>query len=1029
MTPAAIDLPALLRRLASRDETRTEATVQSDVRTLLLAAPLALREADLDDREIVLEQQAGGGRRIDVEAGRCVFEVKRDLRAASVRREAVEQLAGYVAARTESMEQRYVGVLTDGAEWELHHLRGGVLERMSEFRIDPGQPDVEGLAAWLGSILATSQEVTPTPSQIEMRLGAFSPAHQLDFADLADLYARNRDRPTVKLKRELWARLLTTAYGTGFRDADDLFVDHTLLVATAEVIAHCVIGLDPAAPGVSATAVATGALFAERQVHGVVEADFFDWIVEVEGGESFVRTLARRVARFAWREVEHDVLKVLYESVISAKQRKQLGEYYTPDWLADRVVDAAVAHSLTQRVLDPACGSGTFLFHAIRRYLAAADAAGARNADAIRGATEHVLGVDIHPVAVTFARVTYLLAIGPARLQSPDRPELSVPVYLGDSIQWGQERTLFTADALVIPTGGSQLWARDLRFPKDVVSDASRFDRLVADLTDVATTNGGGSDASEAARNLLRRYGVSPKDEAVLLETFRTLRELHESGHDHIWGYYVRNLARPVWLTREENRVDVVLGNPPWLSYRFMTREMQAEFRRLSQERDLWAGASVATHQDLSAIFVLRSVERYLRHGGRFAFVMPWSVLRGRHFAGFRRGSYPLPGEDEALTLAFDTAWDLHAVKPSFFPVPASVVSGTRAAEARPLRPEVDRWSGDLKRPNVGWDVAARRVRREPAEVPEARKPRKDELSDYHRRFAQGATLVPRVLCIVNELPPGPLGTGVGRIEVESRRTRGEKKPWKDVPSLRAVIDRHFTFRVHLGETILPYRVLPPLRAVLPWDGRKLLHGAHPELIRYPAFAKWWKRAEALWNEHRSSDRLTLLEQFDYRKKLEDQFPPAPHRVVYNKSGMYLAAAVVRDNAILDHSLYWGVTIQDPEARFLAAILNSEAMTARLRPLQSRGEHNPRDYHKLVWQVLVPAWDADDPRHQRLASLSAEAERIAAAVPLPEGKRFETLRRLVREAVTSSSAGKAIEVEVSGLLDAQRRPPAVPPGR
>ena len=83
----------------------------------------------------------------------------------------------------------------------------------------------------------------------------------------------------------------------------------------------------------------------------------------------------------------------------------------------------------------------------------------------------HVFGMDIHPVAVTFARVTYLLAIGAERLQAPDRPAISVPVYLGDSIQWGQERTLFTANALVVPTtSAGELWSTELRFPASAVT-------------------------------------------------------------------------------------------------------------------------------------------------------------------------------------------------------------------------------------------------------------------------------------------------------------------------------------------------------------------------------------------------------------------------------------------------------------------------------------------------------------------------------------------------------------------------------
>jgi len=67
----------------------------------------------------VLEAPVGKRRRIDVEVGATVFEVKRDLRVGNVREDAVTQLAGYVRDRVAQSGARYVGVLTDGVEWHL----------------------------------------------------------------------------------------------------------------------------------------------------------------------------------------------------------------------------------------------------------------------------------------------------------------------------------------------------------------------------------------------------------------------------------------------------------------------------------------------------------------------------------------------------------------------------------------------------------------------------------------------------------------------------------------------------------------------------------------------------------------------------------------------------------------------------------------------------------------------------------------------------------------------------------------------
>ncbi len=980
--------------------------MQSDLHMLLAAGPLDLGDDKVQD--IVLESPAGQRRRIDVETGFTVFEVKRDLRTGRVRQDAVLQLAGYVASRVEAMQQRYVGVLTDGAEWHLYSLAGDELTLVSSLVVDPRSPDVDGLCLWLEGVLATDEKITPTPREITARLGADSPAHALDISDLTVLYQAHKALPTVKLKRELWAKLLTTALGTAFSDDDRLFIEHTLLVTMAEIIAHAVVGMDPADPSVSPAVLVRGGLFAQAQITGVVDHDFFDWVAEVAGGQQWVRTLARRLARFAWGQVEHDVMKILYESVISTSERHRLGEYYTPDWLAEEIVSQVVTDPLAQRALDPGCGSGTFLFHAVRRYLHAAAAAGTANADAVLGVISHVTGVDVHPVAVTFARVTYLLAIGMDRLQAADRPPIAIPVYLGDSVQWGHGETLMHAEGLSIPTDdGSRLWADDLRFPERLLDDAGRFDQLVSELADRAADREPGAPVPSLAA-VFRRYAVNPEDRPVLAQTFEIMCRLHDEGRDHIWGYYVRNLARPVWLAQPANRVDALVGNPPWLAYRYMPAAMQASFKELSESRNLWAGATVATHQDLSGLFVARCIELYLRHGGQFGFVMPLAALSRRQFAGFRAGRYRYP-----VKVAFSQPWDLHAVKPSFFPVPACVVFGEQADTSVPLASPAETWSGRLPLPNASWEIAERYITRA-AETGQSTGP---GISPYAPRFAQGASVVPRVLFMVEPRPASALGTGAGRTAVRSQRSATEKTPWKELPALDGVVENGFIRHLYLGDNVLPFRLLAPRLAVIPWDGKKLLDVSDDRLDDYPGLAEWWRQAEQTWNTHRSSDRLTLLGQLDYRHKLSHQFPPPAHRVVYSKGGMYLAAARVSDPAaVIDHKLYWAAASTIGEAQYLTAILNSDVLTQLVRPLQARGEHNPRDFDKYIFQLPIPLYDPGNSEHRQLAELAKRAEEATAALELPPGVSFQAQRRRIREALSRDGLGGEINNLTSTLL-------------
>jgi hypothetical protein len=63
---------------------------------------------------------------------------------------------------------------------------------------------------------------------------------------------------------------------------------------------------------------------------------------------------------------------------------------------------------------------------------------------------------------------------------------------------------------------------------------------------------------------------------------------------------------RPLWLSRPDQRADVLIGNPPWVAYRYLSAEMRSRLRDACQALDLWVGGRLATNQDLSAPFWAR---------------------------------------------------------------------------------------------------------------------------------------------------------------------------------------------------------------------------------------------------------------------------------------------------------------------------------------------------------------------------------------------------------------------------------------
>ncbi len=1024
-----MDVEGLVDAIRRRDSARAEAQLQADIYRLLVSGALALGEGDV----VTLETptQDGSRRRLDIQVGHCCIEVKKDLRVGNVLTDARAQLAGYVHQQAGRYGTRYVGILTDGAEWHLHRLdQSGTLLEVAV--LDATRSSADEVLIWLESVLATSRRIPATAKEIQARLGVDSPGHVLDHSTLAGLYEQNRQRPEVQVKRDLWAKLLRTAFGTSFNDTPDLFLDHTLLVLTAEAIAHAVAGFDLTTDGLSAADIARGTRFHDAQIHGVVEADFFDWILDADGGPSFLLDLVRRIARFDWATAtHHDVLKTLYTSIISPQIRESLGEYYTPEWLADRMVADVYTDPLNQRLLEPSCGSGTFLMHAVRAHLHAAEASGMSAGEAIGSVTQNVIGMDIHPVSVALARVSYLMAIGRDRLRDPSRGPMTVPVYLGDSMQWEQHTDLFagvddvtvsTSGDDLVGSGGGALFGDELRFPFSVLQDAAGFDRLITEMADAAVDpTRDKTAAAKVMRPILHRRGIAHDgDQALLIATYDTLRDLHRTGRNHIWGYYVRNLIRPLWVSHSA-KVDVLIGNPPWLRYSKMTAGMQQRYKALAQHRGLLTGGLGASARDLSTVFVARTIELYLRNGGRFAFVMPHGVMSRRPHAGFRTGTWQHKGQ--GLRVAFDQPWDLEHVTTGF-PMTSCVVRGTRQhhdQSAKKLPAEVLAWSGSLPRNgDVEWDLASSKVTTQAGTVADTSSRAAGAQSPYRALFRDGAILYPRVLLFVEEqaTASSPLGVGAGRAAVTSARSSQEKPPWKTMPSLTGTVERASIHDIYLGESIAPYRALPPRRGVLPLTRDRIM--TPDEIEDRPGLSQWWRQVEDVWEQGRkSNENQPLLTRFDYHKQLSSQLPTATHRVLYSASGNTLSAARLSESlGVIEHKLYWAAVTSAAEARYLIAILNSRALLERVRPLQARGLFGARDFDKYVFHVPFPVYDAGNDDHAALARLAGEAERVAAEVDLPPGIRFTQTRQQIRVALDEAQLSEQIERTVERIVAA-----------
>ena len=403
-----------------------EANITSAVRDFLIVTGLV--RAD----EIVEENPpAQGSRRaVDLTALDTFIEFKRRIGTTGGFNPDpvnIQQLDEYLA-QSASQGRVRMGILTDGKRWVLRWPNAGPVRTALPYAFTLEEPDRWiTLYEWLrDSALVSLEGVGPDREGIAGHFGPSSPSFQRDIAALRGLYQENAALETIRVKRRLWYDLLRTALGeiayspegmsdqsraalekvgVGPEEMDDLFVRHTYLGAVIGMMVQASFGIDIRSLAATdpADLLQGRELYRATGLQGVLESDFFAWPNEV-GGNPLLQTLARRVARFNWAEAPPDTPAILYETVIPPEERRQLGEYYTPAWLARAMIRELVDDPLNQRVLDPACGSGTFVAEAVAHFIAAAGAAKWEPKEVLNRLREAVTGIDVHPVAVHLAR-------------------------------------------------------------------------------------------------------------------------------------------------------------------------------------------------------------------------------------------------------------------------------------------------------------------------------------------------------------------------------------------------------------------------------------------------------------------------------------------------------------------------------------------------------------------------------------------------------------------------------------------------
>ena len=768
-----------------------------------------------------------------------------------------------------------------------------------------------------------------------------------------------------------------------------------------------------------------GGIWTQLGITNFLEGDLFSWYLDAwdEPLADVMRSLVGALDQYdpTTLSVEpaqsRDILKKLYHRLFPRSVRHDLGEYYTPDWLAEFTLDELEYDGdPDKRLLDPACGSGTFLVMAINRvkgwYEQNRDQCGFGEAELIQKILTNIIGFDLNPLAVMAARTNYLIALREL-LKSTSGIEL--PVYLCDAIMTPSEysENLFVAGELgkvrKLKTAGGTF-----HIPAEICTPRETLGKY-ADILESCIRDGYKPDefVTQCEDN-----GLPVEDAELHRALYLQLQNLHSENRNGIWARIIKNAFAPLFI----GEVDYVAGNPPWVNW----ESLPGEYRQATTS--IWDKYSLRPEKgetnkmrggkkDLSMLFVHGAVDCYLKDGGKIGYVITQTLFKTKGAGdGFRQFRYltndgvvlikPLRVNDLSSMQVFDGATNRTAVFVAAKYFYSRSIWGDQAIKQAVVSYPVPyiTWRGrshvaqETSLPSFKQVTTRRELGAVPIEVGKLNSP----------WLTAPASALSGIRKVVGKSQyTGHEGVNSGGLNgcfwlrilsnlsndtvlVENMGDIGKIK----VPCVQAAIENALVYPLLRGRDVQRWSAVPSCYIVAPQDPIKQREGiAEGEMKRtYPktfAFLKQFKieltaRADRKYYPS-GSPFYTMRNMADYSL--------SAWKVMWPEVGNTVRAGVCgpQENdignkvAIPSHTIVAVSCDNSAEAYYLAAMLNSAPaqITASGYIVLHPSPH-------ILEHIAIPRFTPDDVRHMALATLSEQCHTATALGNVSDVPALET---------------------------------------
>ena len=400
-----------------------------------------------------------------------------------------------------------------------------------------------------------------------------------------------------------------------------------------------------------------------------------------------------REERADWSEaaIDPEMMGKAFESLMQGEARRDSGAFYTPHTLVRAVTRAALVDALSARdlpsacvaraldggavenpvamrarverlaILDPACGSGAFLVHALEEIAGLLGRMGDRRpAAALRRdvLARSIFGVDASPTAVWLCELRLWLSVviesteGDPNAVAP-LPNLDRHIRVGDSLAgaaWEEGAPIGGAKVARMRERYARATGARKRTLAVAFERAERGQALAIAQARVARLTSARRELLSAlrGRDLFGRRRVATAAERAFLDESRArlregraeCRRLSDGGAlPFCWIAAFPDVAAA-------GGFDVVLGNPPWVRLHRIPAGTRAALRSRFAVYGgaAWArgaalagaGSGFGAQVDLAALFAERSLA-LLRQGGTLALLLPAKLWRALAGGGVRR--------------------------------------------------------------------------------------------------------------------------------------------------------------------------------------------------------------------------------------------------------------------------------------------------------------------------------------------------------------------------------------------------------